>query len=271
MMRNSVDMVNIWLATNRLGAVWVLINIELKSLTLEHVVRAADARVAIVDLEFTSKFGRAQADRIQHVFVTNDGGSGGLSALYRLRTPVTTSMAVLPSTTAAFLCTSGTTGKSKPCILYHQYFILQASALVETFGLHGGDVLYCPFPLFHADATALTTVPAILLGAVAAISRRFSVSKFWDEIRQTNATVYDFMGATLALMYKQTPTHRDREHKVRLAWRVPIPSFAAIMNKGSVIRCTPCMAVLSQVCLSCNRARGWVAHVGRYVLDTSSA
>jgi len=227
MMRNSVDMVNIWLATNRLGAIWVPINVELRSLTLEHVIKAADARVAIVDSEFTSDFERAQADRIHNVFVTNDNGPSGLPTLYNLGTPVTTSVPVSPSTTAAFLYTSGTTGKSKPCILSHQYFILQASALVETFGLHGDDVLYCPFPLFHADATALTTVPAILLGAVAALSRRYSASKFWEEIRETNATVYDFMGATLALTYKQTPTHRDREHNVRLAWGVPIPSFAA--------------------------------------------
>lgn len=265
MMRNSVDMVNTWLATNRLGAVWVPINVELKSLTLEHVIRAADARVAIVDLEFTSEFSRAQADRIQHVFVTKDEGARGLPALYGLGTPVTTSVPVKPSTTAAFLYTSGTTGKSKPCILSHQYFILQASALVENFGLHRDDVLYCPFPLFHADATALTTVPAILLGAVAALSSRFSVSKFWDEIRQANATVYDFMGATLALIYKQTPTHRDRKHKVRLAWGVPIPSFAADYEKrfghplftlyGSVEASLPIMQQSGRVEGSCGTIR----------------
>lgn len=88
------------------------------------------------------------------------------------------------------------------------------------------DVLYCPFPLFHADATALTVIPAILLGATATISPRFTASRFWDEIRETKATVYDFMGATLALIYKQPPSPRDREHHVRLAWGVPIPAFA---------------------------------------------
>lgn len=226
MMRNSVDMVNAWLATNRLGAVWVPINFELKSITLMNVINAAEATAALVDPEFLSAFNEAQDGRIQHVFITKDEGPTGLPALYDLGSPVTSSAPVEPSTTSAFLYTSGTTGKSKPCILSHQYFILQASALVETYGLHGGDVLYCPFPLFHADATALTTIPAILLGAVAAISSRFSVSRFWEEIRQSSATVYDFMGATLALIYKQPPSDQDRDHKVRLAWGVPIPSFA---------------------------------------------
>jgi crotonobetaine/carnitine-CoA ligase len=43
---------------------------------------------------------------------------------------------------------------------------------------------------------------------------------------ETGATIYDFMGATLALTYKQPPSPRDREHKVRLAWGVPVPHFA---------------------------------------------
>lgn len=70
-------------------------------------------------------------------------------------------------------------------------------------------------------------IPAILLGAVAAISARFSATRFWDEIRASKASVYDFMGATLALTYKQAPSTQDRNHNVRLAWGVPIPGFAS--------------------------------------------
>lgn len=228
MMRNSIEMVETWLATNRLGATWVPINVELKSVTLQHVVHSAAAKVAIVDREFLAAL---QSTHIADgeglsIYVHGEEAHHGLSTLYTLGVPVTSSRLVKPSDTAAFLYTSGTTGKSKPCALSHQYFILQAVALIDGFGLRGDDVLYCPFPLFHADATALTTIPATLLGATAALSDRFSPSKFWDEIRKTKATVYDFMGATLALTYKQPPTAEDRDHHVRLAWGVPIPSFA---------------------------------------------
>lgn len=228
MMRNSLDMVNIWLATNRLGATWVPVNVELKSITLQHVVQMAEAKIAIVDAEFVDALNTAGIQASYQLFIK--GGSAAeknLESIYDLGSPVTMSVPVSPSSTAAFLYTSGTTGKSKACVLSHQYFILQASALIETFGLCQDDVLYCPFPLFHADASALTTIPAILLGATAALSARFSASRFWDEIRECDATVYDFMGATLALTYKQKPTLQDRDHKIRLAWGVPIPSFAA--------------------------------------------
>ncbi|KAJ9610831.1 hypothetical protein H2200_005608 [Cladophialophora chaetospira] len=223
-MGNSLEAVHTWFATNRLGATWVPVNVELKSISLRHVVVSAQARLAIVDPEFLTDLEDSKVFLPGQVFVNGSGSNNSLAGLYRVG-QVEHAVSVLPSTPAAFLYTSGTTGKSKPCILSHQYFILQAFELSDAFGLRQDDVLFCPFPLFHADATALTTVPTLLLGATAALSVRFSASRFWDEIRATGATVYDFMGATLALTYKQVPSSRDRDHKVRLAWGVPIPHF----------------------------------------------
>jgi acyl-CoA synthetase (AMP-forming)/AMP-acid ligase II/enoyl-CoA hydratase/carnithine racemase len=228
MMRNSVEMVYSWLAANRVGAVYVPVNVELKSTTLRYVVEAANPKIAIVDAELLTEFQALGVLDDNAIFVKGaDGNSvNAFSRLMDERHANDSRTEVMPSTTAAFLFTSGTTGRSKPCVLSHEYFILQAKALIEECSLRQDDVLYCPFPLFHADATALTVVPAILLGAVAALSTRFSASKFWDEIRDTGATVYDFMGATLALTYKQPSSPRDCDHKVRLAWGVPIPQFA---------------------------------------------
>jgi acyl-CoA synthetase (AMP-forming)/AMP-acid ligase II/enoyl-CoA hydratase/carnithine racemase len=231
MMRNSVEMVHIWMATNRLGATWVPVNVELKSITLQHVVQAADPKLAIVDGEFYPHIISIEVLDDNDIYMVDEASHNNLAGLYNKSNPVEMAIVVTPATKAAFLYTSGTTGRSKPCILSHQYFILQATSLIESFGLRQDDVLYCPFPLFHADATALTVIPAILLGATAALSSRFSVSKFWAEIRDTKATVYDFMGASLALTYKQPPKPHDRDHRVRLAWGVPIPAFAEDYEK----------------------------------------
>ncbi|KAJ5674354.1 uncharacterized protein N7477_004288 [Penicillium maclennaniae] len=226
MMQNSVEMVLTWMATNRLGAVWVPVNTDWRSLTLKNAVAAADATLAIVDNQFADLVGATGAIDGNSIWILGSGNAQDLSKLYLSEEPLEDSFAATPATASAFLYTSGTTGKSKPCILSHEYFIIQATLLIESCKLLTEDVLYCPFPLFHADATALTVIPAILLGATAALSPRFTASRFWDEIRGTEATVYDFMGATLALIYKQPPGPRDREHRVRLAWGVPIPAFA---------------------------------------------
>jgi len=52
MMRNSLEMVQTWFASNRLGAVWVPINSELKGLTLKNVIEAGDPKIALVDEEY---------------------------------------------------------------------------------------------------------------------------------------------------------------------------------------------------------------------------
>ncbi|MGD9702408.1 MAG: AMP-binding protein [Acidimicrobiia bacterium] len=124
------------------------------------------------------------------------------------------------------LFTSGTTGRSKGCVLSHRYAVRQAELAVEHLGLRADDVLYCPFPLFHLDATVLTVMPALVLGTTAAIGERFSASRFWDEIRSFGATVFDFMGATLAILHKQPPDPRDGDNPARLGWGVPLPEFA---------------------------------------------
>lgn len=227
MMRNSLEMVQSWFASNRLGAVWVPINSELKGITLKNVVEAGEPKLALVDSEFYSEIISTGFFSENIVFVK--GGTGTLpstDSIYNSGTPVYKPEVVSPAAVSAYLYTSGSTGRSKPCILSHQYFINQASCAITSFQITSKDVLYCPFPLFHADATALTTVPALLTGCTAAISARFSVTKFWDEIRATHATIYDFMGATLALLFKQPARSNDHEHNVRLAWGVPVPSWA---------------------------------------------
>ncbi|KAF5567486.1 long-chain-fatty-acid ligase [Fusarium napiforme] len=228
MMRNSVEMAYSWMAVNGLGAIWVPINPELKSVTLKGVITSAQPKLAIVDEALLPEFQQTHVVDNASVFVNSPDVTGpqSLSNLMGLAPPVTEPVIVTPATTSALLYTSGTTGKSKACVLSHEYFLLQAKALIESCELRDSDVLYCPFPLFHLDATALTMVPALLLGAVAALSVRFSACKFWDEIRATEATAYNYMGATLAITYKQQPNERDRDHNVRLAWGVPLPNFA---------------------------------------------
>jgi acyl-CoA synthetase (AMP-forming)/AMP-acid ligase II/enoyl-CoA hydratase/carnithine racemase len=226
MMKNSLEMVHTWMASNRLGAVWVPVNTDWRSLTLKSAVAASEATLAIVDAEYFEAIKETGAFKNGLIWVLGGDNAQDFSKLYHNERPLKEAFAAAPGTTSAFLYTSGTTGKSKPCILSHEYFIIQATHLIESCKLRSDDVLYCPFPLFHADATALTVIPAILLGATAALSPRFTASRFWDEIRETQATVYDFMGATLALIYKQSPSPRDRDHRVRLAWGVPIPAFA---------------------------------------------
>ncbi|OQM77827.1 AMP-binding protein [Rhodococcus sp. 66b] len=234
-MRNSLACEHTWFSANRLGAIWVPINTEFRGLSLEHAVNLADAQVYVVDEDLyeilTTALFKAGIDATVVVASNEDAKGSGLwlSDLYLDRKAPTVDVKF--SDISALLYTSGTTGRSKACMLSHRYFTSQARIAIRDFGLTGADVLYCPFPLFHADATALTTVPALLVGGTAAISKRFSASRFWDEIREAGATVFDFMGATLSILAKAEPKPNDADNPVRLAWGVPVPESVDMFEK----------------------------------------
>lgn len=266
-----------WLASNRLGATWVPINTEMRSVTLRGIVQAADPKAVIIDSELWTELQPLDVIGLDSVYV-NEISTGGsnvreLSTLLGPASTVTTPAEVNPGATSAFLYTSGTTGKSKPCILSHEFFLLQAEAIIGSLGLHGDDVLYCPFPLFHIDATALTVMPAILLGATAALSVRFSASQFWDEIRASEATVFNFMGATLALTYKQPQIPSDRDHSIRLAWGVHFRTSSRSIRSVSVTVSPPFTEVrrLEYPCLRTPRSRWYPGLAGAYEKGTQPA
>lgn len=133
---------------------------------------------------------------------------------------------VTASELTLLLYTSGTTGRSKASMMEHRFVLGHARQTIEGLGLRADDVLYCPYPMFHLDAAVMTIAPALLLRATAAIGERFSVSRFWDEVRTLKATVFDFMGATLTMLWKQGPLPHDRDHALRLGWGVPLPEWA---------------------------------------------
>lgn len=57
--------------------------------------------------------------------------------------------------------TSGSTGTSKAVQLSHGYLVGQALALAAALDGGAGDVYYCPYPLYHWDATVGTVVIAM--------------------------------------------------------------------------------------------------------------
>lgn len=222
-MENSLACLHTWFAANLLGAVWAPINTGFRGPGLRHALEVADPKLIVVDEEHVSRVEAALSaapELIVHSASSHVSRHTALSNIYAASKLADPYQAV-PSETAALLFTSGTTGRSKACMLSHGFFNTAGRIFTREMEVIPDDVLYCPFPLFHLDATALTTIPALLTGACAAIGRRFSGSNFWEEVRSVEATVIEFMGATLAILQKQKPGADDDNNPVRVAWGVP--------------------------------------------------
>jgi carnitine-CoA ligase len=122
--------------------------------------------------------------------------------------------------------TSGTTGPSKGCMATQSSLISSAIAYSQGFGYTDQDVIYTCLPLFHSNAYVSSCLGAIVTGACIALSRRFSMSSFWKEIRQTKATQVNVLGAMANIIWNHPCSQDDGNHALRLVFMVPIPAFA---------------------------------------------
>lgn len=237
LMRNSVEQVVTWFGLNALGALHAPLNSALRGPMLTHALHTAKAMAIIVDEEHVKA--AEQVVRAEGGGQPAHGIPPGIPDLPHLTCRVIriSDLAEAPEAdvalphevdeldTATLLFTSGTTGPSKACALSHRYLVRSGQLHATAMGITSADVLYCPFPLFHIDAATLTVSAALAARATAALGEGFSASRFWNEIRSTGATVFNFMGATLTLLWKREPTEQDRDHAVRLAWGVPMPEW----------------------------------------------
>ncbi len=236
LMSNSLEFLLASYALKKLGAIEVPVNTEIRGAGLLHVLRQSKARLLILAEEL-APFVAAVAHQLPDVRRVVVRGSAAVvkESLPELAVSAfedvmasredNPGIAVAPSDVAAILFTSGTSGPSKGCVLSHRYAVTQGELIAQRLGFVEEDCLYCPFPLHHIDAAHLTVVAALVSGARAAIGVRFSASRFWEEVREFGATVFDFMGATLAILWKQPERLDDADNPVRLAWGVPIPSW----------------------------------------------
>lgn len=233
MLPNCIEFAMVWFALAKLGAVTAPVNTSFKGSVLSSAVNLVESKLMVVHATLYDPLLEVRPELVSVGQVVIIGGEPPARCLpYDLLLQVAPDALTLPQPEVGFaeLClllyTSGTTGRSKAAMISHRFVLAQASLTIEGLGLKSDDVLYCPYPMFHLDAAVMTIAPALLLRGVAAIGERFSVSRYWHEMRELKATVFDFMGATLTMLWKQAASTDDRNHCARLGWGVPLPAWA---------------------------------------------
>jgi acyl-CoA synthetase (AMP-forming)/AMP-acid ligase II len=221
---------------HKLGAVTSLINTHLVGDALAYALRACEPRRVVVGSELWTNFSQVQqalepsVRGAVHVDLDSDGAEtaehthdalpagplfGDLVRDADESNPPEAEQQRLGDL-AAYIYTSGTTGKPKPALVRHNRFF-RAGAVWSTLAIRyrPGDVMYNCLPLYHANGVVLATSSVITSGVTLALARRFSRTRFWDDIRKYRATSFIYIGELCRYLMNNPPTARDRDHAVR--------------------------------------------------------
>ncbi len=115
-----------------------------------------------------------------------------------------------------YIFTSGTTGLPKASIMTHYRWIRSMAGVGQmALRLKRSDVIYLPLPLYHNNALTVTWSAAMSAGCCVALTRKFSATRFWDEVRHYEATAFCYIGELCRYLLNQPASAEDRHHRVR--------------------------------------------------------
>jgi fatty-acyl-CoA synthase len=224
LMPNCPEYMAIWLGLTRIGVVVSLVNTNLAGEALRHSIDIVAPKHIIVSAEFAETVAAvlpSLAARVRcwvhgggaHGFPCLDEGVRFVSAerLHRMeRKPPAA------SDRALYIYTSGTTGLPKAAGISH-FRLMQWSywfaGMMET---RPGDRLYNCLPMYHSIGGVVATGAALVNGAAVVIRRRFSATRFWDDVVEENCTLFQYIGELCRYLLHSPPHPRESEHRLRL-------------------------------------------------------
>ncbi|WP_029422713.1 AMP-binding protein [Alicyclobacillus macrosporangiidus] len=104
---------------------------------------------------------------------------------------------------AVLMYTSGTTGTPKGVLLTHGQLWAAANNVIASHRLSPDDVAYCILPLFHINAQVIVLLSTLLSGGQLVMARRFSASRFWDDIARFGVTWVSAVPTVLNILLRR--------------------------------------------------------------------
>ena len=244
MLPNCSAYILAWLGSSLAGIAKVPINTAYRGSFLEHQARTVAPRAALIDPAFAERFAEsAEAVRTTERFYLAGGtaeeraaASATLAGVGLTAADWEDLLAANPGTSAielppvrhsdlgSIFFTSGTTGLSKGVMMPHAHMHLFADQCVSLTRLTDADVYMSAGPLFHGNSNFLAAYPALVAGARYVLQERFSASAWTRQIRDSGATVTNFVGVMMDFVWQQPARPDDSDNDLRCIFAAPTAS-----------------------------------------------
>lgn len=210
---NRPDFIWTYLGINLCGAVASFFPTEIHPAALERYAKLPGMAGVL-----------AETHLAEHLGLAGQSGSGcnydETIAWYPLsngsRTPAEDDRPPSAADASCIVFTSGSSGPPKAVIFSHRYVLEIGRSISYGKGMVRGEKLYFCNPMFHADGIiAIATTTAI--DGELHLARRFSVSKFWDDVARFGSTVFYYVGASLSFLARNPEPRTQPAHALRFA------------------------------------------------------
>ncbi|QHN31741.1 long-chain-acyl-CoA synthetase [Gordonia amarae] len=203
------------LATVKLGATAGMMNYNQLGEVAEHSLSLLKAKVLVYDPECADVYHSVSPASLPpraFDFTALDVAADG-----KPDTDPAITKELPAATDAFFIFTSGTTGLPKASVMSHNRWLANFSGIGGLgVRLHHNDTMYVALPLYHNNALSVSLGSVLAGGACIAIGRKFSASRFWDDVILNRATAFCYIGELCRYLAAQPPKDTDRKHSVRL-------------------------------------------------------
>lgn len=225
-------------AANKVGAVMVPVNTELRGPFLEHQVRNSRPSVIVVDVDLAHRLVDVDLSGVTTIVVVGDGDvPPGLTDRFavcdlaslredgrHIDRPL---VEPAPRDIAVVIYTSGTTGPSKGVLMPHAHVLLMSYGSVTRLGITDQDTFYVCMPLFHVNGLFLQVIASLWAGARAYVVPKFSASRWLEDVRASGATVTNALGVMPEFINRQPRTRHDADNALRAMMAAPVnPEWA---------------------------------------------
>ena len=123
-----------------------------------------------------------------------------------------------PDTLWGLIFTSGTSDAPKAVICTQRRFLVTGNRMGIIMDLGPDDIGYICMPLFHSNALMVGWAPSVVYGASVGLARRFSASRWLEDVRHYGATYFNYTGKPLAYILGTPERPDDAENSLRVAF-----------------------------------------------------